>query len=166
MDWTGEGANQKCDYFGAQATSSYCNWGDGGISYSSFAFATEQKWDRYKNPQHAFIPFITTGWDPRPIIEYYNEISEADSISISTWYPKPAEDHYVQTATADEVAMHLKAGLEWVKSNPSYARPNTVIIYAWNECSEGGFIIPVTESDSSAINYGTKRLDAIKSIAK
>ena len=166
MDWTGKAANQKCTYFGAQATSSYCNWGDGGISYSSFARATEEKWDTYKNAQNAFIPFVTTGWDPRPIIEYYHGLPEADSISISAWYPKPAEDHYVQTATTQEVAMHLKAGLDWVKINPAYARPNTVIIYAWNECSEGGFIIPVAETDSLAINHGTQRLDAIKTITE
>ncbi len=73
MEWTGAKANQKCNDFNAQATSSYCNWGDGGISYSSFAKATEQKWDTYKDLQNAFIPFVTTGWDPRPIIEYYHE---------------------------------------------------------------------------------------------
>jgi hypothetical protein len=70
----------------------------------------------------------------------------------------------VQTAKADEVAAHLKAGLDWVKNNPKYSKPNTVIIYAWNECSEGGFIIPVAETNTTAINYGTKRLDAIKAM--
>ena len=164
MEWTGAKANQKCNDFSAQATSSYCNWGDGGISYSSFASASEQKWNTYKDPQNAFIPFVTTGWDPRPIIEYYHGLPEEDSISISAWYPKPAEDHYVQTATANEMAKHLIAGLDWVKNNPAYARPNTVIIYAWNECSEGGFIVPVAEGDSTVINHGSKRLDAIKAI--
>jgi hypothetical protein len=163
-DWTGGTANKQCADFGGQASSSYCNWGDGGISYKSFAAATESKWNTYRNPQFAFIPFVTTGWDPRPIIEYYHGLPKADSISVSQWYPKPAEDHYVQTATADEVAAHLKAGLDWVKNNPKYSTPNTVIIYAWNECSEGGFIIPVAETNTTAINYGTKRLDAIKAM--
>jgi len=163
-DWTGGTANKQCADFGGQASSSYCNWGDGGISYKSFAAATESKWNTYRNPQFAFIPFVTTGWDPRPIIEYYHGLPKADSISVSQWYPKPAEDHYVQTATADEVAAHLKAGLDWVKNNPKYSKPNTVIIYAWNECSEGGFIIPVAETNTTAINYGTKRLDAIKAM--
>ena len=162
MEWTGATAIQKCSSYGAQASSAYCNWGDGGISYSVMAAATENKWDTYKSPSFPFIPFVTTGWDPRPIIEYYHGLPKADSISISVWYPKPAEDHYVQTATSDQVADHLKAGLDWVKNYPLYSKPNTVIMYAWNECSEGGFIIPVAETDSSAINYGTKRLDAIK----
>jgi hypothetical protein len=162
MEWTGPTAIEKCSSYGAQASSAYCNWGDGGISYSAMAEATENKWDTYKSPSFGFIPFVTTGWDPRPIIEYYHGLSKADSISISAWYPKPAEDHWMQTATTDEVAAHLKAGLDWVKNNPTYSKPKTVIMYAWNECSEGGFIIPVAETDSSAINYGTKRLDAIK----
>jgi hypothetical protein len=38
------------------------------------------------------------------------------------------------------------------------------LIYAWNECSEGGFIIPVAKTDSPAINFGSKRLDAIKAM--
>ncbi len=164
MEWTGPTAIEKCSSYGAQASSAYCNWGDGGISYSEMAAATENKWDTYKSPSFGFIPFVTTGWDPRPIIEYYHGLPEADSISISKWYPKPAEDHYVQTATANQVAAHLKAGLDWVKNNPLYSKPKTVIVYAWNECSEGGFIIPVAETDSSAINYGTKRLDAIKTM--
>lgn len=163
-DWTGATANKQCADFGGQASSSYCNWGDGGISYKSFATATESKWNTYRNSQYAFIPFVTTGWDPRPVIEYYHGLPKADSISVSQWYPKPAEDHYVQTATADEVAAHLKAGLDWVKTNPKYSTPNTVIIYAWNECSEGGFIIPVAETNTTAINYGTKRLDTIKAM--
>jgi hypothetical protein len=162
MDWTGPTAIQKCSDYGAQASSAYCNWGEGGISYSVMAAATESKWDTHKNLAFGFIPFVTTGWDPRPIIEYYHGLPAADSISISQWYPKPAEDHYVQTATSDQVAAHLKAGLDWVKNNPLYSKPKTVIMYAWNECSEGGFIIPVAETDSSAINYGAKRLDAIK----
>jgi hypothetical protein len=162
MEWTGPTAIQKCASYGAQASGAYCNWGDGGISYSAMAAATESKWDTYKSPSFGFIPFVTTGWDPRPFIEFYDGLSEADSISLSQWYPKPAADHWVQTATADEVAAHLKAGLDWVKNNPSFSKPHTVLIYAWNECTEGGFIIPVAETDSSAINYGTKRLDAIK----
>ncbi|MBE0653418.1 MAG: hypothetical protein IH594_06450 [Bacteroidales bacterium] len=162
MEWTGDRAIQKCAAYGAQASSAYCNWGDGGISYSVMAAATETKWNTYKSSAFAFIPFVTTGWDPRPFIEFYEGLSEADSISLSKWYPKPADDHYVLTAASDEVAAHLKAGLDWVKNNPFFSMPNTVIIYAWNECTEGGFIIPVAETDSSAINYGTKRLDAIK----
>jgi TonB-dependent SusC/RagA subfamily outer membrane receptor len=60
-DWTGGTANKQCADFGGQASSSYCNWGDGGISFKSFATATESKWNTYRNPQFAFIPFITTG---------------------------------------------------------------------------------------------------------
>jgi hypothetical protein len=79
-----------------------------GIDYWAYCYypdgcgkATEDKWNTHKNPNYAFVPFVTSGWDPRPIIEYYHGLPEADSINISKWYPKPAEDHYVQTATAD-----------------------------------------------------------------
>ena len=77
---------------------------------------------------------------------------------------RQARFHFVQTATADEVAAHLKDGLDFVKNNPWYCKTNTVIMYAWNECSEGGFLIPVAETNTSAINYGSKRLDAIKAM--
>jgi hypothetical protein len=162
MEWTGETAIRKCTEYGAQASGAYCNWGDGGISYEEFATATENKWNTYKSPAYSFIPFVTTGWDPRPFIEFYKTCSYEDSLSLSQWYPLPNPDHWVQTATTSQVADHLKAGLNWVKNNSSCAKANTVIIYAWNECTEGGFIIPVAESDTNAINCGTARLDTIR----
>jgi hypothetical protein len=43
--------------------------------------------------------------------------------------------------------------------NPSAGRANTVLIYAWNETDEGGWLHPT-------LAEGTARLDAIKKVLK
>ena len=48
---------------------------------------------------------------------------------------------------------HLQAALDWVDANPSAAEPNAVIIYAWNELTEGGWMVPTR-------GEGTARIDA------
>jgi hypothetical protein len=57
----------------------------------------------------------------------------------------------------EEVAAHVAAGLEWVRQHPGMCPANTVIIYAWNELSEGGWIVPT-------LDEGTARLDAIQRV--
>ena len=48
---------------------------------------------------------------------------------------------------------HLQASLDWVDSNPSAAgEPDSVIIYAWNELEEGGWMTP-------SRGEGTARID-------
>ncbi len=53
-----------------------------------------------------------------------------------------------------ELAAHLHKGLTWVHDHPGEARAHAVLIYAWNENDESGWIVP-TLSEVSAL------LDAI-----
>jgi hypothetical protein len=50
-----------------------------------------------------------------------------------------------------------------VQNNRQICIANTIIIYAWNEFDEGGWISPTRNKDGSA---DTSRLDAIKAKLK
>ena len=42
-----------------------------------------------------------------------------------------------------ELAAHVTAGLDYVATHPGRCEANTVLMYAWNEHSEGGFLCPL-----------------------
>lgn len=130
---------------GADAISAYVTFGGGGSPYSGLVFSEVNNWDSHKATGKKVVPWVTSGWDPRP--RYDNPVS---------WTTVGPND-WIQTATAVEVANHLSDGLNWVGSYPSSAEANTVLMYAWNEFDEGGWICPT-------LLDGTERLDAIRNI--
>lgn len=51
------------------------------------------------------------------------------------------------TATPDELAAHLRAAVEWTQVNRDLNPANVIIIYAWNEHDEGGWLQPTLGAD-------------------
>jgi hypothetical protein len=88
---------------------------------------------------------VTTGWDPRPRVEH--------PVSWTT----VAADAWAQPATPAEIAAHLGRALAWTGQYPAAADAQTVLIYAWNEFDEGGWLCPT-------LRDGTARLDAIRPV--
>jgi hypothetical protein len=129
------------DAFGMYATS----WIKNGVPYQDLANADISQWDYIgKTIGKKVVPHVTTGWDTRPINE--NPLS---------WYTI-GPDAWVQMPSAAEIANHVNDAVSWVNSNPSIAEANTVLIYAWNEHVEGGWLCPTLS------NYGyTDRIDSL-----
>ncbi len=50
------------------------------------------------------------------------------------WYQEPKPD---------EIGKLLTNAFEYIKANPAKCEANSVLIYAWNEHSEGGFLCPI-----------------------
>ena len=145
MDFSSSTASNAVTNLGADAISSYATTTGGGGAYSGLVSSESSKWNDYKNTGKKVIPWITTGWDPRPRID--NPVH---------WTSYPS-DAWTQTATPAEIASHLQEGLNWVHSNSSSAEANTVLMYAWDEFDEGGWLTPT-------LYAGTDRLDAIKAV--
>jgi hypothetical protein len=77
---------------------------------------------------------VTTGWDKRP--RKHNPVSWEQNDAYHRQGVFPA------TATPEEIASHLKRSVEFVKANPGVCAANAIIIYAWNEHDEGGWLLP------------------------
>ena len=87
-----------------------------------------------------YIPTIMAGWDARP----WN--------TPPTWYFNPSR-------TPAAVGAHLQKAIDFLDDNPTLATPDRlVMIYAWNEYGEGGYIAP-TLGDPNGLF-----LDAIKAV--
>jgi len=116
-----------------------------GDPYPTLAQREEQHWEAVKSAGLHLIPSVSTGWDARPRI-----------INPVTWY-KYQSDSWCQQATPSEIAGHLRMALEWAQANPNTVDAGAIIIYAWNEFDEGGWICPT-------LFGGTDRLGAIRRV--
>jgi len=122
---------------GFDAVSHYGMSGLNGEDFATLAQSAENDWTSKKNYGINEIPFVSTGWDPRP--RYDNPVS---------WTTVTA-DSWVQTATPSEIAAHLQDAINFANNNPSSTLANAIIMYAWNEHDEGGWLCPTTQVDAS-----------------
>jgi len=56
--------------------------------------------------------------------------------------PRNYAGAWYEPAKPAEVADAVKCALDWNRANPNTARAGTVLIYAWNEYDEGGWLCP------------------------
>ena len=146
--------------FGADALSTYAIWGDNGEkgnNYQRLMEQCEQFWDSYNESGHKVIPTLMAGWDRRPRIER--------PVSWEAHEQKPGVgmDKYFELPTNDQLVQHFVQGIEWVMKNDYEDQARIILIYAWNEHDEGGWLCP-TLNENGTIN--TERLETIKKILK
>jgi hypothetical protein len=90
-----------------------------------------------------YIPAVTTGWDRRP----WEGDPAHKVVKAAVYYPD---------RTPAEVGALVHEAVRWVDQHSERAVPERVVVlYAWNELGEGGFIAPTKAQ-------GTAYLDAIK----
>jgi hypothetical protein len=70
---------------------------------------------------------------------------------------------FIPPATAEEIAKHLQNALAFVKDNPKTCPANAIIMYAWNEHDEGGWLVPTWTAGGKP---NTARLDAIRRVLR
>ncbi len=89
-----------------------------------------------------YVPVITAGWDRRPWEE-----ERLPAAKMSVWYPD---------RTPKLVEEFVRLGVRWLDKHPDKATPQRLLlIYAWNENGEGGYLTP-TAAD------GTEYLKAVQ----
>ena len=88
------------------------------------------------------VPIITAGWDRRPW-----EKDQLPPEKMSVWYPD---------RTPKLVEEFVRIGVRWLDKHPDKATPQRLLlIYAWNENGEGGYLTPTAKD-------GTEYLKAVQ----
>ena len=54
--------------------------------------------------------------------------------------------------TPEEIAQNLRNALTWVKNHKNATEANTILVYAWNEFDEGGWLCPTLGNNMDRIN--------------
>ncbi len=101
-------------------------------------------------------PPCTTGWDRRP--RFMNPVSW------ETWHKKGEfVERYIESGTPEEIANHIGRNVELLRRHPNKDGVNLILVYAWNECDEGGWLIPTLPDPRG---QGTARIKALRKILR
>jgi hypothetical protein len=151
MDFSPVRGRQLADDLGADAIACYAPHGDEkGAPYSRLAAFAERFWESSRGTGAQVIPTVMAGWDRRPRVEHPVpwEKSQKPGAGIEKYYqaPQPAE-----------LAAHLEHALDWTTSHAKSAGANAILIYAWNENDEGGWLVPT-------LSEGDARLRSIRKV--
>jgi hypothetical protein len=140
---------------GFDAVSAYAHPGTEPV-FAKYVDAFEQHaWANALTTKTPYVPLVTTGWDKRPRQDH--PVSWEKNAGYADQKTFPA------TATPAEIAAHLGRALAFVTAHPDVCPANTVIVYAWNEHDEGGWLCPTWTPSGQP---DTSRLDAIRSILR
>lgn len=148
--WGWGGAKDVIDSLGLDAESAYAiQFDDEHAPYATLAHKTEHKWDEWAAMGTHVVPIVMTGWDRRPRVEH--------PVSWEGTNGPRASERYYEAPTPAELAAHLRAALTWSTQHDAPA----VLVYAWNEIDEGGWLVPSLWPDQ-----GTQRLDALRAVLR
>lgn len=106
-------------------------------------------WNTYLKTGLEMVPVATAGWDNRPRIQ-----------TGVFWQPELKKKKITQfhdQPTPQQLAEHVQKALNFLKAHPEATPANTILIYAWNEFDEGGWLCPT-------LGEGMKRLDALRAV--
>jgi hypothetical protein len=130
---------------GLDAGAACAEAGEGGMAYAALTRAAGRRRDALREAGLRVVPWVTTGWDARPKVEHPLSWSARD------------HDGWAQPGTPGEIAAHLARALAWTARYPAAAEASAVLVYAWNESAEGGWLCPT-------LREGPARLDALRPI--
>jgi hypothetical protein len=103
-------------------------------SFSDLDRQVRHYWDRMASTGAEIIPIAQVGWDKRPRLDHPVPWERTDR--------RINRNVYYEMATPAEFTEHMKAALEFVRKNPNGCASRTVLVYSWDECDEGGCIMP------------------------
>jgi hypothetical protein len=133
-----EGNKNSAAKLGFDAVSSYT--GRGGVGAC----------ERWRREGAKVVPAVSSGWDRRPRVQ--------NPVPWEGGKPRPVRGGPGPgTLSPAKIAARVRQAVDWNRKYPDAGEANAVIIYAWNEFDEGGWLCP-TKSE------GTARLDAIKKV--
>jgi hypothetical protein len=132
---------------GFDAVSTYAIHGNGkGAPYNALATEARGYWDRAKYAGAKVVPTAMAGWDRRPRV--------LEPIPWEKGITRRSDeiDYFYVSPSPLELADHVAAAATWVHDNPAVAEANTVLVYAWNENDEGGWLVPTIGEGAARVN--------------
>lgn len=121
---------------GADAVGSYAISSNAPAApFWELAKVAEKTWAGLSSFGLPVVPTVMAGWDRRPRIDH--------PVPWELKTPADADGRfYYARPTAAEFATHLEAASRFIKGQPQRRQSPIMLIYAWNENDEGGWLIP------------------------
>lgn len=147
MGWDPSGDFKRQSPNGYDAVSAYAYCGN-QPQFTQLARSLEDNiWQKAAKASVPYVPLVTAGWEKWPRKEH--------PVSWELDHDYHRQDTFPSIATPKELAAHLGNALAFVQDHPDICAAKAVVIYAWNEHDEGGWISPTwtpTGPDKSRLN--------------
>jgi hypothetical protein len=153
MTWSPGSAYAIQKQIGGDAISNYVAPVPEGrpASYEALCASTQAYWDEMAATGSPVVPICMTGWDTRPRKQHPPPWSRNQQ-------PNVGMDTYVAAGTPAQIAEHVRSAIFFVQTHPERCPAQTVLIYSWNECDEGGSAL-IPAYGAHGVNHGI--LDAV-----
>ena len=137
---------------GAQALTDYARQRNAsGAPYAELASAARAFWGECLATGADVVPLAMAGWDRRPRVEH--------PVPWEKWQkPGAGLERFYVLPMPDELAAHIGEAMAWAEARPAQCPAQTVIVYAWNEHDEGGWLCPTLGENDKP---DASRLEAI-----
>lgn len=153
LSWTPTIAAEQMRAIGFDAIGAYATagGGPGRQPYEVLARHTRRFWEQCRATGVCVVPIVMAGWDRRPRVE--NPVP----------WEKPREGETVETALhfvapqPEELAGLLSDAVQWNRNHRQVSPGQAILIYAWNENDEGGWLVPT-------LSEGDARLRAVGAV--
>lgn len=107
-------------------------------AYRDLAAQVENYWEKMARSGFEVVPIAQIGWDTRPRI-----------VNPVPWEhpPKGAKEaySYYAIATPEEFGGHIAKAVDFMQRRPDVCPHKLLLIYSWNECDEGGCMLPTLD---------------------
>jgi hypothetical protein len=151
---------------GADAVSNYIpNFGTAAIAnpWSNVASSISAYWTTLGNAAATAgiqtIPIAATGWDTRPRKE---NIVDWEAVGGK---PYAGLNVYDVLPTPSQFTTELQNAVSYVDANPSLDPSQVILIYAWDECDEGGNCLIPHYNPSAPNTPDTSMLNALQAVS-
>ncbi len=155
MGWNPSSDFKIKEPLGFEAVSHYASVSDEATFAQLCGWVEANYWRDAAAAGVPYVPLVTTGWDKMPRKEHPVSWEKDHDYHHQAVFPS--------TATPAEIAGHLQRALAFVREHPTICPANTVIMYAWNEHDEGGWLVPTWTPGGKP---DTGRMDALGRILR
>lgn len=167
MGWNPEQDGRDMAALGFDAVSAYARGGSYSMTQPSYAeqcaMIRRERWEKWQTLRIPSVTFASAGWDTRPRNErppsWMKDGVKAEPDPIPPSQQKPLID--AVTATPEELAAHLRDAISWTQTHRDLNPANAVILYAWNEHDEGGWLQPTLGTDGKPDESRVKALHSV-----
>jgi hypothetical protein len=165
MGWNPEKDARRIEALGFDAISAYARGGSYTMDQPAYARQCDairrDRWDKCARLRLPSVTFASAGWDTRPRNERPPPWKASQRVGATPDNTPPALQKPLidaVTATPEELANHLREAVDWTQRNRDLNPSQAIIIYAWNENDEGGWLIPTLGANGQP---NTERIEAV-----
>lgn len=134
---------------------------NGLYPYSTLTADARAYWAAQRATGRNVIPLAQAGWD----YSVYSNTEYSTRYGALPFTPFGGPAHAYNTpgarytrCTPAQFATHVQEAFDFCATNPSATPANTVLIYAWDELSEGGWIVPTADDAGQNLQQMARQL--------